>query len=82
MGGNKKKLNVVDFGKDKVERKVVRITSETIPGVRCATPSLTEVEIDGILGTALDHETHEEVDTDEYIDQSGIGIGKNGELKL
>ena len=43
-------------------------------------PSLAEVEIDGILGPAIDHETHAEVDTNEYIDPSGIGIGNNGEL--
>ena len=78
-GDKKKKMYVVDFGEDGVEGQVVRITSETSPGVR-VTLSLAEVEIDGILGPAIDHETHAEVDADEYIDQSGIGMGSNGEL--
>jgi len=47
----------------------------------CATLSLPEVEIDDILvGAAIDHEMHAEVDTNDYIDQRGIGIGNNGKL--
>ena len=73
VGGDLKKLYVVDFGVDGVEGQVVRITSETSPDER-VTLSLAEVEIDGTLGPAIDHETLAEVDADEYADQSGIRI--------
>jgi hypothetical protein len=73
VGGDLKKLYVLDFGVDGVEGQVVRITSETSPDKR-VTLSLAEVEIDGTLGPAIDHETLAEVDADEYADQSGMMI--------
>ena len=78
-GDNTKKLYVVDFGTEGVEGQVVRITSETNPGQR-VTLSLAEVEIDGDLGPAIDHETFAEVDADEYADQSGIGMHEGNVL--
>ena len=70
-GGGMEKLMVVDFGDAGVEGQVVRITSETNPG-KHRTLHLAEVEIDGTLGPAVDHETYAEVDGDEYSEQKGI----------
>ena len=80
-GGDLKVLKVVDFTVNGVgaQGEVVRITSETADG-QGRTLSLAEVEIEGVLGDAEDHELFAEVDGDEYAEQNGVRIVGDKEI--
>ena len=80
-GGDLKVLNVVDFTVNGVgaQGEVVRINSETADG-QWRTLSLAEVEIEGVLGDAEDHELFVEVDGEEYAEQNGVRIVGDKEI--